>query len=321
MPAPPIIVPALGLAAVLACQVHVDLGSLDESSSSLGSTSDSGNDSGAVTTGSSEPICGDGVVQAGEECDNAGDDLDGCFSTCESATSCRDVLDRVPDAADGVYPIDPDRAGPNEPFTVYCDMTNDGGGWTLLAKVHRWHAEPNYDEPKDWLAREHDLESLQDPLSYESRLAASASHGEARMGPMITDVDLARVTLIAEDDALQRVSWYKVVEADIWAWFTTYAQAETVVCSNPDMTLNCSAGKIASDIASPSGDRTKLEGMDLSHHGYTVLDNDCFLHMRLNGDGSFYLSGVCSCTFNYDGNAWRDDAVDHWGNGLEIWLR
>ncbi len=33
---------------------------------------------------------------------------------------------------DGVYMLDPDGIGGNEPLPVYCNMTNDGGGWMLI---------------------------------------------------------------------------------------------------------------------------------------------------------------------------------------------
>ena len=300
---PRVLVPILGLATLFACNYEVKLGGL--------SASDSG------TTDSADPNCGDGVVQVGEECDNAGDDADGCLSTCEIATICAQILTAAPNAVDGVYTIDPDGAGPNTPFDVYCDMTTDDGGWILVAKVHRWHVEPNYDEPAGWFAREHDTETLVDALSYEARLTANASHGEARIGPAIPSVTLARFILIAEDDVTQRLNWYKGVADDLWSWFSVEDHGATLVCTDLAMTQNCSEGRILAGL-----DPTWLEGMFMNDYGFSTIQNPCSIHMRHNEEANFYPSGVSSCTGNNDGNAWHDDAIDgHWGNGLEIWLR
>jgi hypothetical protein len=47
------------------------------------------------------------------------------------ARSCQEIKENAPSSEDGIYLIDPDGKGGNEPFEVYCDMTTDDGGFTF----------------------------------------------------------------------------------------------------------------------------------------------------------------------------------------------
>jgi hypothetical protein len=61
--------------------------------------------------------------------------------------SCAALLAAEPSATSGVYSLDPDGAGPIAPFTTFCEMTEDGGGWTLALKLDGAKKTFVYDSP------------------------------------------------------------------------------------------------------------------------------------------------------------------------------
>jgi hypothetical protein len=91
---------------------------------------------GTCSNGTSVITCeqnGDGCCP--NNC-TASNDID-----CTVQPTCLGIKTSVPNSPDGIYIIDPDLSGPIPQTSVYCDMTADQGGWTLIARISNADAD------------------------------------------------------------------------------------------------------------------------------------------------------------------------------------
>ncbi len=75
-----------------------------------------------------------------------------CPVCTDKAKSCKALLERDPTAPTGIYQIDSDGSGPEAFYSTYCEMSADGGGWTLAMKLDGNQTTFVYDAPA-WVDR------------------------------------------------------------------------------------------------------------------------------------------------------------------------
>ena len=154
----------------------------------LGSVDCDDTDPTVTTTQATDADC-DGVITAADCDDNdptVTSGSNGSSSTC-AAQSCNAILTADPTAQDGTYYIDPDGLGVN---AVYCDMTLDDGGWTLV-----YINDPNNPLGTEDTNDQGNLSSLDSVLGNSAKfsdnyIAAIKEHSDSRIGFRVTSNDI-----------------------------------------------------------------------------------------------------------------------------------
>ncbi len=154
-----------------------------------------------------------GTVACGAEITDACGDTVGCEgkgTMCEGAKSCQagqcvtvgkscaDILAQDPKAASGKYLVDPDGAGGLAAFETLCDMTSDGGGWTLLLRADGAKSTFQYDVPL-WT----------DDKAYQENQVADASAEVKTLAAVTMPFTSLRIGLTVGADA----RWAKIDQA------------------------------------------------------------------------------------------------------------
>ncbi|MBX3101711.1 MAG: hypothetical protein KF690_04320 [Bacteroidetes bacterium] len=149
----------------------------------------------------------------------------GCFSEPDTVTvtvtpppyfrTCAEILADNPSAPSGTYTIDPDGcAGPIAPFSCDCDMTTDGGGWTLVLNyLHQGNTNPATQ------ARTTDLPLLGSTVLGTNE-GATAFWGHAAPALMST-LPHTELRFWARTGAHARVIHFKTTHAATLAYFRT----------------------------------------------------------------------------------------------------
>ncbi|MCB9760223.1 MAG: hypothetical protein H6739_10345 [Alphaproteobacteria bacterium] len=175
---------------------------------------------------------GDAAANPGETevCDGVDNDCDGVsdneaqvYGDAEdcAAVDCLDLLSVRPTAPDGLYYVDPDSGGALE---VWCDMSTDGGGWTMVASFN------NNDGTYNWTRYASDTDNLDNWRNQDTFGDLSTHTSADYKSEAFWRVDAATDILVTDDSG----NWTSVDSAlsgSLYDTITSYTSCQTSFAS------------------------------------------------------------------------------------------
>jgi hypothetical protein len=130
-------------------------------------------------------------------------------ATVDKPQDCSTLLAAIPSTIDGNYAIDVDGpSGPMAPLFAFCDMTTDGGGWTMVLNyVHRGGTNPPLD------VRTSSLPTMgAGTLGDDESASASWGHASPAMMSALYAGRGVELRFFGQTSAHQRIMHFKTLE-------------------------------------------------------------------------------------------------------------
>ncbi|MGZ3424043.1 MAG: fibrinogen-like YCDxxxxGGGW domain-containing protein [Polyangiales bacterium] len=204
-------------------------------------------DTGELEVALDTALESDGFEAAVDSADVSIDDADTGDASVGVPGSCAEIHVTDPKAPSGTYLVDPDREGPRTSFKVFCDMSSDGGGWALVAKLDGTKATWVYDSAR-WT----------DDSTFDS-LSTDLTFAEAKFRSF-NEMPLSQIRVRMHDGSTARAFFTNLVGTSLKDLFKGGAIATTAgrtqwlsLVPDPSLQANCNSEGLNQEWTSGGG--------------------------------------------------------------------